>query len=555
MKHGKIWSVLRRSWRTTLSPVGSGTPVRAQTGLVETALLNSALQALDGDDVSSLLQSACQQLRLLSGADCTSLVLTDEHSGAKSCHVAAADGWPDPIVGVRVDLPLRPDAALSSHRSDKEAGAGSLREPPLYRRHGLSDGLWIPVEQEGETIGWFTAHTRQPGALDRTSGSVGATLARIVGAALRHHRTLQDLRGQAIQARALAQQLPVLWMCIDGRSGTLLECNAAIGSWLGRMATSCIGKPAADFFETQDLGPLHEALCRPLVTGAEIGQSFRLKHRNGSLIDCVCDGAPLSDEAIRPSGAMRVLWVFHERRALRWEAPRSSRSDDDLVPQEFDWALECERERREQSLRLLHSLRQGLDGLRALIDTSAQSPSIIGRIRACLDQAWQASEKGALALAAPEERIVDLLSALQRLAEDISEGTPSLCVLECSGPVVRLSAKAKLAAFRTARELLLQMLNELNTGRIRLQLDTTVQGLLRLRLARQVERDSRQIQPHIVMNPVPHDTLGLFAAKTMLAGVGGMLTISPGQHGIVFAEFQIPLAAPVVTGEIVRING
>ena len=562
MKDEKLWGVLRRSWRAVMAPRGTGTPVQTQTASAESMLLDSALQALDTDDLPSLMQSACHQLRVFSGADCTSVVLIDPDLGEGACRVAAGDGWPNTVVGVRIDLPLRTDGSLPPPHSGKEPVAAAWVEPPLFGRHGMSGGLWVPIDHDCRTIGWITAHARATSAMDRASRPAATALAGIVGAALRRDRNLRDLRQQAVQARALCQQLPVLWISIDGHSGTLLDCSAAIGSWLGHTANDCIGKPAAVFFETADVAVVREALCRPVATGAEVGVAFRLKHRNGSVIDCVSDGALLGDEGAGPTGVLRVLWVFHERQAMQWGIQRLPDSDNG-ASRDFDWTLECDRERRQQSLRLLGSLRHGLHGLRSLFNEGAADVTESGqttqgttnRVRALLDQAWQASEKVAIALASPDERITNLLSALQRLAEDISESTPGLCVLECSGPVARLGAKARLAAFRATRELLVQMVNESNAGRITLQVDTTAQSFIRLRLVRQPQGDDHRITPHTPMNPLPDGSLGLFGTKTMLAGVGGVFNIEPGQQGVIFAEFQIPVAAPATTHRIVRING
>jgi hypothetical protein len=537
-------------------------PVQTQTASAESMLLDSALQALDTDDLPSLMQSACHQLRVFSGADCTSIVLIDPDRGEGVCRVAAGDGWPNTVVGMRIDLPLRNDGSLPPPHSGKGPAAETWVEPPLYGRHGLSGGLWVPIEHDCRTLGWITAHVRDTNALNNASGSAATTLVRIVEAALRHDRILRDLRQQAVQARALCQQLPVLWISIDGYSGTLLDCSAAIGSWLGRTANDCIGKPAAAFFETADVAAVRGALCRPVETGAEVGVSFRLKHRNGSVIDCVSDGALLGDEGAGPSGALRVLWVFHERQALQWGIQRLPDRDDGASPRDFDWTLECERERRQQSLRLLGSLRRGLHGLRSLFNEGAAdvpesrqtTQGTTDRLQALLDQAWQASEKAAIAIGSPDERITDLLSALQRLANDISGSTPGRCVIECSGPVARLGAKPRLAAFRTTRELLLQMVNESNAGQIRLQVDTTAQDFIRLRLVRQPQGDDYRVKPHTPMNPLPGGSLGLFGTKTMLAGVGGVLTVEPGQQGVIFAEFQIPVAARAATDSSTRVK-
>lgn len=544
-----------------MTPQNAETPVRVQAASTETGLLNSALQALETTDFPSLIQSACHQLRFLSGADCTSVVLIDPDSGEGACRVAAGDGWPNEVVGVRMDLPLRTDGSLALPRSDKGPADKAWAEPPLFTRQGFSDGLWLPIEHDGRTIGWMTAHARNPDVLIGASVSAATTLARIVGASLCRNRTLRDLREQLMQARALCRQLPVLWMSIDARSGTLLDCSAAIGSWLGRTANDCVGKPAVALFETSDVTALHETLRRPMTTGAEEGVLYRLKHRNGSLLDCVSNGVLLGDEGAGLQGPMRVLWVFHERQALQWGAPRSA-NDDGAALREFDWALECDRDRRQQSLRLLSSLRHSLHGLRCLFNdgtadvlgSGQTTQNTSDRVRALLDQAWRASEKAAIALASPNEHITDLLSALQRLTEDLSESTSNLCVLQCSGPMAYLTAKARLAVFRATRELLLQMLKESSEGRITLHVDTTTKGFMRVRLVGQPQADSHRIKPYTPINPLPHGALGLFAAKTMLAGVGGALTISPGQHGSTFAEFQIPLAAPVMTGDIVLAN-
>jgi len=458
---------------------------------------------------------------------------------------------------------LRPDGERALPPSDKEPTSAAWVEPPLYRRHGLSSGLWVPIEHDDRTIGWITAHVRDTHALDSAAEFVATILARIVGGALHRNRTMRDLRQQAAQAYALCQQLPVLWMSIDTHSGTLLDCNSAIGSWLGRTAIDCIGKPAVHFFETADAAATLAALCRPMTTGVDIGVPFRLKHHNGNVLDCISSGTLLGDEGVGLPGPMRVLWVFHERQDLLCGAPRSGHNHDGAVPLNFDWTMECGRERRQQSLRLLSLLRHGLHGLRSIVnmaaadvlESSQMSQGMAERVRALVDQTWQASEKAAVAIASPDEHVTDLLSALQRLAEDLSESIPSLCILKCSGPVAHLSAAARLAAFRATRELLFQMLNESTTGRIALHVDTTAQSFIRLCLVRQPEEDGQQIKARLLMSPVPRGTLGLFGAKTMLAGVGGTLTISPGQHGTVFAEFQIPLAAPVVTGDIVRANG
>jgi hypothetical protein len=352
-------------------------------------------------------------------------------------------------------------------------------------------------------------------------------------------------------------------MSIDARSGTILDCSAAIGTWLGRTAIDCIGKPAATLFDTTDIAALHETLCRPTATGAEVGVSFRLKHRNGSGLDCVSNGALLGDEGTGRPGAMRVLWVFHERQALQRNAAHLTGNDEGAAPRGFDWVLECECDRRQQSLRLLSLLHHALHGLRCLFNdgstdvlgSSQTTQGTSDRARALLDQAWQTSEKAAIALASPNERIIDLLSALQRLAEDISESTSSLCVLEWSGPMAYLNAKAKLAAFRATRELLLQTLKESGAGRITLQVDTTTKALMRIRLIRQPQADGQRIKPYRPVHPMLQGALGLFGTKTMLAGVGGALTISPGQHEAILAEFQIPLAAPAMTGDIVLAHG
>jgi PAS domain-containing protein len=563
MKEAPLWTVLQRSWRAVMAPRRTETPVRLQTTSAEAMLLDAALQALSSDDLPSLLQSICHQLRVYSGSECTSIVLVDPDRGEGACLVAAGDGWPHTVVGMRIDLPLHPDGGRALPHSDKRPISAAWVEPPLYRRHGLSGGLWAPIEHDCRTVGWITAHTRDTHVLDSASESAATALARIVGDALHRDRTVRDLRRQAVQSRALCRQLPVLWMSIDTRAGTLLDCNAAIGSWLGHTAIDCIGKPAVDFFETADAAATLAALCRPMTTGADVGVPFRLKHRSGNVLDCVSSGALLGDEGAGLPGPMRVLWVFHERQALLWGAPRSGHNHDGADPLNFDWTMECDRERRQQSLRLLSLLRHGLHGLRSIFNMAAtdvlepiqMSQGVAERVRAIVDQTWQASEKAAVAIASPDERVTDLLSALQRLAGDLSESTPSRCVLQCSGPVAHLSAAARLAAFRTTRELLLQMLHESNVGRIALQVDTTAKGFIRLRLVRQPEGDGHQVKARLLMSPAPRGTLGLFGAKTMLAGVGGALTISPGQHGTIFAEFQIPVAGPVVTGDIVRANG
>ncbi|MDH4098221.1 MAG: PAS domain-containing protein, partial [Nitrospira sp.] len=267
MKEAPLWTVLQRSWRAVMAPRRTEPPVRLQTASAEAMLLDTALRALSSDDLSSLLRSACHQLRMFSGAECTSIVLVDPDRGEGSCLVAAGDGWPNTVVGMRIDLPLRPDGERALPPSDKEPTSAAWVEPPLYRRHGLSSGLWVPIEHNYRTVGWITAHVRATHVLDSASESAATTLARIVGGALRRDRTVRDLRQQAAQACALCRQLPVLWMSIDGHSGTLLDCNAAIGSWLGRTAIDCIGKPAVDFFETADAAATLAALCRPMTTG------------------------------------------------------------------------------------------------------------------------------------------------------------------------------------------------------------------------------------------------------------------------------------------------
>lgn len=558
MKDPTLWDSIRRSWRTMMASRNTGGSASPHTASVEPSVLALALRALESDDLPSIMQSACTELRIRSGADCTSLILIDRDRHDGSCHIAAGDGWPSDVVGTRLTLPRRSGGSLSPQAPEQELDLRTLSDLPFYAQQGLSIGFGQPIVQNHRTAGWITAHARAASSLDRTSWSMAETLAGIIGAALTREHERRRLRKDADHWRARGQALPVLWICIDGRSGTMLDCSDAVGSLLGRTAADCVGKPAAILCENQGPAVINDVLCRPATTGAEIGVPLRLQHRNGGIIECAADGVLLGEFEERATDAREVLWVFHEQRAIQWAMQRQPDSDPGDASHDFDWTLECHRSRREDSLRFVNSLRRTLQELRCLARTGAVDADGPGqaaqpaadRIRLLLDQAWQASEEAAIALASPDESLTDLLSALQRLAEDISRNAPGLCTLECRGQVPRLSDKRKLAAFRTVRELLAEMVEERNCSRITVQVDATTPSIIRFCLVGEAPAND---PPHIqsTLPSVQRGSLGLFGIKTMLAGVGGVLTTAPGPR-TPFAEFQIPAGRITTVGINIR---
>ncbi|MDH4188361.1 MAG: PAS domain-containing protein, partial [Nitrospira sp.] len=371
MKDATIWNVLRRSWRTMMTPRGRDRPIPIHTGSADAMLLASAMQALKSDDLPSLMQSACRHLRELSGADCTSVILIDPDRGDGACRIAAGDGCPTAVIGMQVVLPLRPDGSLLHSDSERWLADTASIDLPTYTQQDFSIGLWEPIKRNHRTLGWMTAHARDASALAPMSHPVATALADIIGSALIRDRALIKFKKEAIHARALCQELPVLWLCIDGRSGTLLDCNAAINSRLGHRPFTCIGKPAAILFEGQDDAAVKEVLCRPATTEVEVGLPFHLKHRNGSIIPCVGDGILIGEMGASSPDDVRVVWVFHERQAVQWAIQRSPGRKSGASPLDFDWTLECDRERRQKSLQVLNLLRRSLQGLRCLFSEGA----------------------------------------------------------------------------------------------------------------------------------------------------------------------------------------
>jgi PAS domain-containing protein len=561
MKDPNLWNVLRRSWRTMMAPRDAGRAAPPQTASTETALLALALRALESEDLPSIMQSACAELRIRSGADCTSLIMIDPDRQDGSCHIVAADGWRTDVVGTHLTLPRQGGGPIAPQATEQELDLRTLSDIPFYAQQGLSSGFGQPILQNQRTAGWITAHARAASSLDRTSWPVAATLAGIIGAALTRELDGKRIRKDAAHARALCQTLPVLWLCIDGRSGTLLDCNDAIGSLLGRTAADCIGKPAALLFESQGSDAIGDVLCRPATTGAEIGMPVRLLHRKGDLVACVADGVLLGESGEHATEVPQVLWVLHEQQTFQWAAQRRPTGGLGDAPHDFDWTLECHRARRQDSLRCVNSLRRTLQELRRLTTThpgdadgSGQSAHpATDRVSLLLDQAWQAAEEAAIAFGSPDESLTDLLSALQRLAEDVSRNAPGLCTLECTGQLPRLSDKRKLAAFRTVRELLAELIEERNCSRIIVRVDTTTPNIVRFCLVG--EAPAKDPVPIRTAQPaVQRGSLGLFGIKTMLAGVGGVLTIAPGHHRTPFAEFQIPGGHTTTAGMNIRSN-
>ena len=360
--------------------------------------------------------------------------------------------------------------------------------------------------------------------------------------ALRFGQRARELRQQMIQARTLNQQLPVPWLSFDTQSGLLLDCNSALSICLGYAVAERIGKPVAALFQTTNPTMLLHTLCRPAHTGAAAGVALNFLHHNGQVVKCIADGVLQNDAGLVQPSAPRVLWIFYQQRVLQSGGQTLAAQNAVTDAPECNWTLEAERERREQSLRWLNVLRQGLYELRDFFQRPTDE-----RAKTCVNLAWQAAEKAAIALAAPHEGIRDLFSALQQLTQDLSANTPGSCVFECIGTPGFLSDKAKRVAFRTSQDFLLQMLDASKPGKMTLQVETTEQGFMRFRLIRltPLSVPVMGVTKSVNLLPktaLPSTGLGLFGTKTLLAGVGGTLAIAPGQHDTIFAEFQLPLS-------------
>jgi hypothetical protein len=530
MAKTSLWDWTRRSWRSVVAPLAGG-----KTGsTVAEACRRLTMQALDGDDMPSLLRKVCRELRACSGAAGTAVLLRDEASAGARCRVAAVDGWPDALVGSEVDPPRR-DAAASGESSVGKA-------PPVTEATGLAPfldpgaGLWQPIDDEGQGRGWIAVHMRGSEPVDRDAEAGASALAAIVGCALRRQRKLDHLEAQVARARALCDSLPVPWICIDMCDATLVDCHPSIGVWLGFGAVDCIGRPMQEFVEAGAAAEVDDALRRAARDGVASGVPMRLRHRNGRLLEFVADAARLVDAGV--DATARVVFVLHDRPA---QGQASDRSDQ----REFDWTLEAVRERREKALGWLDGLREPLLALQAQLGHDGALDR--ERCAALLARARRATEDAAAALAVPDERPIELFAALAELIRGLSLRHSLTCSLDVDARDLRLDERTKLALYRASRDLLRHWAAESVEREIEVRVDAPAKGWARVRFSRSPRAAGGGRSPRQEPLP-PARGLGIFGVKTLLAGVGGSLRIGADLGPGRLAEIVVPEAAGLPAG-------
>jgi len=566
--------LVRRAWQAAGWPrvlplvlprvlPGNGRPRALST---DAALWSLAQLALARDAAAPTLQAACEQVLLSCGADSAAVVLLDEQGAGDQCGVVAAAGCAAAAIGQQFVLPLDARGVIVLPPAlDRRAGAG-WREPPLFTGQGLSASLWLPLQADTPMVGWLTAHARDALAIDAAARPGLLGLAELVGQALRRERVLRAAKQQALRARALCDALPALWLSIDSGDGRLVGCAGSLAVMLGYPLAECLGRPAVDLIAAPTAVAALDALRRPLSSGAELGVSFRLRHRDGSLLDCVADGRVVGGAGQARHQPPTLAWVFHELDALRWASRRrdaGAPADGRAEPADYEWTLEFERERRQDGLRLLAPLAQGLQALQAGFEEGLGEPAAAAASRAAgcaawcagrrstVAQAWQSWQAAAIALSAPVQRATDLLAALEGLVRQSSQRSGTACALVCSAPPHGLCASARLAVYRVSRELLLLAIDASDGAAVVLQVQALAPASVQVRLLRRAQ-DAAGTRSALAAAspPAPRRGLGLFGVRTLLASVGGVLVVAPGQHDEVFSECRVPLApgAPASAG-------
>ena len=166
--------------------------------------------ALEGADPPELMRHATEQLARTLGADLASV----EHllPDGPALLLVAGSGWQEGSVG-RAMTPCGPGtmgALVTSSVSPlvfEDLAAGNAPVPPLLTEHGVRSGTSAVIGGEEGPYGILSAYARRPGAFGSQGASAVATVAAVLGEAIKRRHVEDMLRRARDHERHLRERL------------------------------------------------------------------------------------------------------------------------------------------------------------------------------------------------------------------------------------------------------------------------------------------------------------------------------------------------------------
>jgi PAS domain S-box-containing protein len=234
----------------------------------------------------------------------------------------------------------------------------------LYRRPlaDPTDPSWTrttSIELPGST--WQIRVWPGPGVIERSHSGLpnvtlvsGLLVAILVGAVMQLRRTAESRAYDARASRAryldLFENAPDMFLSLDIKAGTILECNRAVTEQLGYERYQLIGRPLSEIY-TRDILPRVERLREEFKrTGKLRNVELQVRHRDGYPIDISANATAVRNE----SGEViesRAVWrditnLKQTQQALHRSEERLNRAlgaarvgtwEWDIVPNQIHW--------------------------------------------------------------------------------------------------------------------------------------------------------------------------------------------------------------------------
>ncbi len=299
--------------------------------------------------------------------------------------------------------------------------------------------------------------------------------------------------------------------------------NPQMAHMLGYQPEEIRGRSAFHFIPLADR---KEALrkWRRTHQGLQESSDWRLLRKDGSHLWAQVSTAPLYDDEDRFSGALGMVADISHRKQTEQEL-LDHRQKLRALASELTMVEERERRRIASDLHdgVGHSLAACKLRLDMLLESAPDKQKMIDGILEVLDQAITTTRSLISDLSPPVLQEMGLATALEWLAERVSQMSGLAVSAQVEPPAASLSEETEVILFRAASELLTNVVKHSGAKKAQVSLHNDAGKLWLV-----VEDDGKGFEP----GQIKIDSFGLFSIRERLSFLGGNLEIDSGaDHG------------------------
>jgi PAS domain S-box-containing protein len=200
-------------------------------------------------------------------------------------------------------------------------------------REGISAVAFIPIQQDGQLVGKFTAYYNAPHRFSAPEVDVALTLARQLGfsiAGLKAEQARCAAERGALQLVSIVESSDDAIISKD-LDGVIQTWNAAAEHLFGYTAEEAVGQPVTMLIpaERQDEEP---GILARIRRGERIHHYETVRQRkDGSLVDISLTVSPVRDESGRIVGASKIARDITERKEVQLKLQQSEQRLQELL--------------------------------------------------------------------------------------------------------------------------------------------------------------------------------------------------------------------------------